>query len=177
MSGGTTQLELAAYHEAAHSVAVVNDRWHYLCSSVKIAESGHGTAYFQFDNERAKNDVRSAALANLDDVFRKAAILALVGVCAEIRLLEIRGEPAPSFADAAMSSREDTDLARWAIDQMVRPVPLEDLVDRALQVTRENSKFWCAVEKFAAVLLERRQIPPKEATDLLLEIEKSCAAS
>ncbi len=169
-------LELTAYHEAGHAVSVVNDRWHFLRSDVTISKSGHGATCFQLDQQLVKRDIQIGKIADLDFPLLKAAILALSGICAEIRLSQLHVGPKRSFREAAQSAREDIQHANWALNQMIKPVRIDAAFHRALQVARENETHWCMVDKFAKELLDRRSIPPKEATNLILAIEKACVA-
>ncbi|AKC80657.1 hypothetical protein XB05_19380 [Xanthomonas arboricola] len=144
-----SKLELAAYHEAAHAVFTFNDRWHFLCGDVHANEAGHGEARFALNNEAARNEMATSHDRTADRVFLKAAVIALVGICAKIKLCHERGAAAFDFDEASNASPTDITYARQALGHMVNPQPFSIVAIATQRAISEQPHLWANIERFA----------------------------
>ncbi|HEX8381661.1 MAG TPA: hypothetical protein VF619_14060 [Allosphingosinicella sp.] len=159
--------EIAAVHEAAHAVFAASGPWTRIHGPVTLKAHGAGDVRMSTDVEAISASIRSDPRfdRNLPRLHLIRALLA--GPLAE-RILADRGRARLSEALLIEAAEEDYENI---LDQLAKlDPPGRDRLARLEREVREELErpaVWTAVERFAAVLLERRAMGAEEATAIL----------
>jgi len=158
---------VTAFHEAAHAVVAVFGPWTRLHGPVVLRPPGGGDVRMGTDVEAIGR--RLAADPGFDrDLPRIHLVKALLAGPMAERILEARGLARLGDDALAEASEGDYRIVAEQLGQIDPPRPgllgrLESEVRREL----ERPATWSAVERFAAILVERRSLEAGEATAIL----------
>ena len=159
--------EVAAIHEAAHAVFAEFGDWTKLAGPVVLKGPGHGDVVMATDPPAIQRAI--AADPGFDrDLPRIHLIRSLLaGPIAERMLVESgRAELGEGELEAACEG--DYAVVAEQIDQLDPPRPdLLERLERDVRARLEEPALWSAVERFAAVLLDRRRLEADEAWAIL----------
>ncbi|HEX8512349.1 MAG TPA: hypothetical protein VF688_04510 [Allosphingosinicella sp.] len=162
--------EIAAVHEAAHAVFAASGTWTRIHGPVTLKPHGSGDIRMSTDVVAISDSMRSDPRfdRNLPRLQLVRALLA--GPVAE-RMLIDRGRARLSEAAAVEAAEGDYENIIDQLDKL--DPPRRDLLARLEREVREELErpaVWLTVERFAAVLLERRSMGAEEASAILREI-------
>ena len=167
-----TDDEVAAVHEAAHAVFAVFGRWTKLAGPVVLRGPGHGDVVMSTDAEAIGRTLGRDPRFDRELPRIQLVRALLAGPTAE-RILADRGLADLSDEDLSDVSRGDYAVVAEQLGELKPPRPdLLDRLEREVRRRLEQPAIWLAVERFAAVLLERRSLGAEEATAILGEIGK-----
>ena len=162
-----TEEELAAFHEAAHAVVAVCGKWTKLAGPVILHGRGGGDVVMSTDGTAAARALR-ADPGFSRDVPRLQLIRALLAGPVAERILRDRGRADLSEAELTRASELDYANVFEQIGQLASSAP--DLLDRLEAEVRqrlEQPAVWSAVERFAAIVLDRGRLEVDEASAIL----------
>jgi len=171
-----TEDEILAVHESAHAVFALFGAWTRLAGPVVLKDRGCGDVVMGTDVEAIRRTL--AADPGFDrDLPRIELVRALLaGPIAERRLVR-DGRATLSEADLRDSSSNDYEVAAEQLRALDPPRPdLLGALEREVRRRLEEPAVWSAVERFAAVLAERRSLGADEATAILESIRASTSA-
>ena len=165
-----TDDEVAAVHEAAHAVFAVLGEWTKLAGPVVLKGSGCGDVVMSTDAEPIRRTLAADPGFDRDLPRIELVRLLLAGPIAE-RILIDRGRASVSEDVFADSCRGDYGVIAEQLGHLNPPRPglLEEL-EREVRRGLEQPAIWAAVERFAAILLERRRLGAEEASAMVEEI-------
>ena len=156
--------EIAAVHEAAHAVFAALGPWTRIHGPVAL--KGHGAGDIRMSTDVAAIGRRIGSDPRFDrDLPRLHLIRALLAGPLAERILVERGRARLSEALLVESGEGDYENVIDQLDKLDPPgrdrlAQLESEVREVL----ERPAVWTTVERFAAVLLERRVMGPEEAS-------------
>lgn len=162
-----TEDEVGAVHEAAHAVFAVFGPWTRLAGPVILRGPGHGDVVMATDTDAIRRSLEadSGFDRDLPRIHLVRALLA--GPIAE-RLLAQRGRAALSEDDLSDSSQGDYAVVAEQLGALRPPRPdLLARLERDVRWRLEQPSVWSAVERFAAILLDRRSLEAVEASAIL----------
>lgn len=162
-----TEDELAAFHEAAHAVVAVCGKWTKLAGPVILHGRGGGDVVMSTDGKAAARALR-ADPGFSRDVPRLHLIRALLAGPVAERILRDRGQA--ELSDEAFTRASELDYANVS-EQIGRlassPPDLLDRLEAEVRQRLEQPAVWSAVERFAAILLDRGRLEVDEASAIL----------
>lgn len=163
-----TEDEVTAFHEAAHAVIAASSEWTRIHGPVTLYGEGAGDVVMATNREAIVRAItRDPGFDR--DLPRLALIRAiLAGPLAERMLVE-RGLAAAGEAELAELEAQDYALAAEQIAKLNAPPP--DLLARLeaeVRAALAEPATWSAIERFAAILRERRRLELDEATAILV---------
>lgn len=162
-----TEDEVAAVHESAHAVFAVFGPWTKLAGPVVLKGPGHGDVVMSTDTDAIRRSL--AADSRFDrDLPRIHLIRSLLAGPLAERLLAERGRAI--LGEDALRDACEGDYAIVAEQLAALEPPRPDLLDRLEREVRqrlEQPAVWAAVERFAAILLDRRRLEAAEASAIL----------
>jgi hypothetical protein len=169
--------EILALHEAAHAVFAAFGNWTRLAGPIVLAGRGGGDVVMGTDVEAIRRTL--AADPGFDrDLPRIELVRALVAGPMAERLLVAQGRARLLESDLADAGRNDYAVIAEQLAQLDPPRP--GLLARLEQETRERLEqplTWAAIERFAAILSERRRLEADEATAILIAIGNQLATA
>ena len=153
-------LQLAAYHEAGHAVAVLVTNFHTLPLPIRASASGHGELGPGLSRRRCAAASKQPDPAD-PDIARELALIACAGFQAEDLFAQKAGlTPDPSAAT------DDETLAGLTLKAAHLPV---DLISIKLQARALMETHWNKVDVIAKAVLSspRNMIDGMDAYELL----------
>jgi hypothetical protein len=162
--------EIAAVHEAAHAVFAAFGPWTRIHGPVTLKTHGAGDIRMSTDVAAISDSMRLEPRfdRNLPRLQLVRALLA--GPVAE-RILIDRGRALLSEAVAVEAAEGDYENIIDQLDKLDPPGRgLLGQLEREVREELERPAVWLTVERFAAVLLERRSLGPEEASAILRKI-------
>ena len=162
--------EIAAVHEAAHAVFAAFSPWTRIHGPVTLKAHGAGDIRMSTDVAAISATIRSGSRfdRNLPRLHLIRSLLA--GPVAE-RILVDRGRAVLSEALRLEAAERDYENIFDQLDKL--DPPRRDLLaqlEREVREELERPAVWTTVERFAAVLIERRFMGAEEATAILKTI-------
>ena len=165
-----TQKRLCAIHEAFHAVMAVNCKFHMLRESVVISSSGHGVSPFSHD-AIATRAAAAAGRLDVEEVEKRAALIALSGIAAEVYAHEVFNGTQVAFEDVAESAKGDVELAVQKLCMVSGKLgTIPEQVAFLDQKLRSSPTLWKTILEFSEVLLARGSIDANDATAIIHEI-------
>jgi len=161
-----TDEEIAAVHEAAHAVFAVHGPWTRLAGPVALARWGEGDVVMGTDGQAIGRTLAADPGFDLDLPRLDLVRALLAGPLAE-RLLAERGQASLTEADLAATSAGDYDVVAQQLACLRRPGPDLDRLEGEVRRRLEEPGLWSLVERFAAILIERRSLTADEAERVL----------
>lgn len=158
--------EAAAFHESAHAVFAAFGRWTKLGGPVTLEGCG-GDVVMSTDGEAIRRSIAADPAFDRDLPRIELISALLAGPIAERMLIE-RGRFALHEDDLRAACGGDYRVIAAQLGQIDPPRP--DLLPRLEREVRrwlERPRHWAAIERFAAILLERRRLEAKEANAIL----------
>lgn len=162
--------EIAAVHEAAHAVFAAFGPWTRIHGPVTLKTQGAGDIRMSTDVAAISESIRSDPRFDRDLPRLQLVRALLAGPVAE-RILIDRGRALLSQALAAEAAEGDYANIIDQLDKL--DPPRRDLLARLEREVREELErpaVWLMVERFAALLIERRSIGAEEASAILRKI-------
>jgi hypothetical protein len=161
-----TDAEIAAVHEAAHAAFATLGPWTRLAGPVALQRLGEGDVVMGTDGPAIGRAL--AADPSFDpDLPRLDLVRALLAGPVAERLLVERGKAALTEADLAATSAGDYDVVAEQLACLAAPGPDLAALEREVRRRLEEPGLWSLVERFAAILLDRRSLPADEAERVL----------
>ncbi len=174
---GMTEDEILAVHEAAHAVFAAFGEWTRVAGPVVLKGPGHGDVVMATDPPAIRRTLRRDHGFDRDAPRIELVRSLLAGPIAE-RMLAERGWAALSEADMLEASAQDYAVIAEQLGRLDPPRPgLLDRLERDVRRRLEEPAIWAAVERFAAILLERRSLEADEASAILERIRKEMRIS
>jgi hypothetical protein len=165
-----TEDKVAAVHEAAHAVFAAFGAWTRLGGPVMLKGTGCGDVVMATDTDAIRRSIEADPRFDRDLPRIHLIRALLAGPIAE-RLLAESGRAELSGHDLEAASEGDYAVAAEQIGQLRSPRPgLLARLEREVRQRLEQPATWSAVERFAAILLERRRLDPDEAESILEDI-------
>ena len=162
--------EILAFHEAAHALFAVFGEWTRLAGPVVLKGPGHGDVVMSTDPPAIRRTLRRDRGFDRDEPRIELVRSLLAGPVAE-RMLAERGLAALSEADIVEASAQDYAVIAEQLGRLDPPRPgVLDRLERDVRRRLEQPAIWAAVERFAAILLERRRLEADEASAILERI-------
>jgi hypothetical protein len=162
-----TDDEVAAVHEAAHAVFAVFGAWTRLGGPVVLKGPGYGDVVMATDTDAIRQAIKAEPRFDRDLPRIHLIRALLAGPLAE-RLLAESGRAELSECDLRSASEGDYAVVAEQIGQLRPPRPgLLARLEREVRQRLEQPSVQSAVERFAAVLLDRRRLEPDEAEAIL----------
>lgn len=164
----------AAIHEAAHAVVAVMSDWVLLAAPVQITDDGHGQAPAILDHQKLSEAMKKDT--NFDTDFPRIELISvfLAGATAERRLVAL-GQSTITEDKIMRASSNDYEQAREQLSKLTSLPPNGmEFFEGQIRTNLEHPVIWCAVEKFASILLDKRIIQPEDATLTIDEIGDQC---
>jgi len=162
-----TDDEVAAVHEAAHAVFAVFGQWTRLAGPVVLKGPGYGDVVMGTNIEAIRRTIEAdpGFARDLPRIHLVRSLLA--GPIAE-RILAAGGRADLSEDELRDVSKNDYRVAAEQLGELETPRPrLLDQLEREVRDRLEQPVIWSAVERFAAILLERRRLEAEDATAIL----------
>jgi len=170
-----TDEEIAAVHEAAHAVFAMLGPWTRLAGPVALVRWGEGDVVMGTDGQAIGRALAADPGFDLD-LPRLDLVRALLAGPAAERLLAERGRAALTEADLAATSAGDYGVAAEQLAALRRPGPDVAALEGEVRRRLEEPALWSLVERFAAVLLERRSLTADEAERALKALNAGAPA-
>jgi len=170
-----TDEEIAAVHEAAHAVFAVLGPWTRLHGPVALVRWGEGDVVMGTDGPAIGRTLAADPGFDLDRPRLDLVQALLAGPAAE-RLLVERGRAALTEADLAATSAGDYGVVAEQLASLRRPGPDLAALEREVRRRLEEPGLWSLVERFAAVLLERRSLTAEDAERVLKALSAGASA-
>ena len=166
-----TEDEVAAIHEAAHAVFAEFSQWTRLAGPVILQAPGNGDVVIATDIVAIRRSIE--ADPGFDRELPRIHLVRclLAGPIAE-RILAHSGRAALCDDDLQDASSNDYAIIADQLDQLRPPRPdLLGRLERDVRRRLEQPANWSAVERFAAILIERRRLQANEASEILQKIK------
>lgn len=171
-----TEDEVLAVHESAHAAFAVFGQWTRLAGPVVLKDRGCGDVVMGTDVEAIRRILRADPGFDRDLPRIELVRALLAGPAAERRLAR-DGRATLSEEDLSDSSSNDYEVAVGQLRALDPPRPdLLAALEREVRQRLDEPAIWSAVERFAAVLAERRSLGADEATAILEAIRASTPA-
>lgn len=165
-----TDDEVAAFHEAAHAAFAAFGPWTRLAGPVALGDEGCGDVVMATDGEAISRTLASNPAFDRDLPRIDLICCLLAGPIAE-RMLRERGRTEATEGDLGLMCRNDYEVVAEQIAQIDPPrLGLLSRLERDVRLWLEQPAHWAIVERFAAILLERRRLTADEASAILAEI-------
>lgn len=166
-AGPMTDDEIGAYHEAAHAVFAVFGPWTKLAGPVVLNGPGNGDVVMSTDSEAIRRSTREDP--GFDPDLPRIGLMRslLAGPIAE-RMLAESGRSDLDERDLRRVCEGDHAVVEAQLEQLRSPRPgLLARLEAEIREQFEHSTVREAIERFAAVLIERRRLEADEATALI----------
>jgi hypothetical protein len=162
-----TEDEIAAVHEAAHAVFAVFGEWTKLAGPVVLKGPGSGDVVMSTDSEAIGRAIEADHGFDRDLPRIHLVRSLLAGPIAE-RILADTGRAVLGEDELREASEGDYSVIAEQLGQLDPPRPgLLDILERDVRKRLDQPATWSAVERFAAILIERRRLEPEEAMAIL----------
>ena len=168
--------EILAVHEAAHAVFAVFGEWTRLAGPVVLKGPGHGDIVMATDIEAIRRTIEADPRFDRDLPRINLIRALLAGPIAE-RILMETGRAELGEDDLRAASTGDYAVIAEQLAELRPPRPgLLHRLERDVRRRLEQPATWSAVERFAAILLDRRRLEADEAMGLLDDIKAALPA-
>jgi hypothetical protein len=162
-----TEDEIAAVHEAAHAAFALLGKWTKLAGPVMLRGPGCGDVVMSTDVEAIRRSVEADPGFDRDLPRIELVRALLAGPIAE-RMLAERKRTALGEEDLGDFSENDYATVAQQLAELDPPRPgLRHRLEREIRQRLEEPALWSAIERFAAILIERRRLEAEEATAIL----------
>jgi hypothetical protein len=159
--------EIAAVHEAAHAVFAAFSPWTRIHGPVALKPYGAGDIRMSTDVAAISGSIRSNPRFDRDLPRLQLIRALLAGPVAE-RILIDRGRARLSEALLIDAAEGDYETVLDQLGKLDPPRPdLLPRLEREVREELERPAVWITVERFAAILLERRAMGAEEASAVL----------
>jgi hypothetical protein len=159
--------EILAIHEAAHAVFAVFGEWTKLAGPVVLNGPGSGDVVMSTDAEAIRRSLSADPGFDRDLPRIHLVRSLLAGPMAE-RILAESKRAALGEDDLREAARNDYAVVAEQLEALDPPRPeLLGQLEREVRRQLEGPATWTAVERFAAILLERRRLEAGEASTIL----------
>lgn len=162
-----TEDEIAAVHEAAHAAFALLGKWTKLAGPVVLKGPGCGDVVMSTNVEAIRRSVEADPGFDREMPRIELVRALLAGPIAE-RMLAERKRAALGEEDLGDSSENDYATVAEQLAALDPPRPgLRQRLEREVRERLKEPAVWSAVERFAAILIERRRLEAEEATAIL----------